>query len=36
MNSEAIAPILSALTGNNNVAQLATSFLGALNINQSA
>lgn len=36
MNNEAIASILSALTGNNNVAQLATSFLGALNINQSA
>lgn len=34
MNNEAIASILSALTGNNNVAQLATSFLGALNINQ--
>ena len=36
MNNEAIASILSALTGNNNVAQLATSFLGALNINQPA
>ena len=36
MNNEAIASILSALTGNNNVAQLTTSFLGALNINQSA
>ena len=36
MNNEAIASIISALTGNNNVAQLATSFLGALNINQSA
>lgn len=36
MNNEAIASILSALTDNNNVAQLATSFLGALNINQPA
>lgn len=36
MNNEAIASILSALTGNNNIAQLATSFLGALNINQPA
>lgn len=34
MNNEAIAFILSALAGNNNVAQLATSLLGALNINQ--
>ena len=36
MNNEAIASILSALTGNNNIAQLATSFLGALNVNQPA
>lgn len=36
MNNETIASILSALTGNNNVAQLATAFLGALNINQTA
>lgn len=36
MNNEAIASILSALAGNNNVAQLATSFLGTLNINQPA
>jgi len=34
MNNEAIAYILSALTGNNNVDQLATSFFSALNINQ--